>query len=139
MACAYLFGGNSTTQALTSGAQIGLGSAVHGFGGKCRKIIEIAGNAINLNTGGYYDVQVAATVSDNAPGNVTIQAYKDGQPIAIAQGSATIAAADDPASVGLSFGALVDKCSSSSIYFVATASAGDPIVTDIMVTVTKVG
>ena len=51
----------------------------------------------------------------------------------------TIAAANDPASIALSFGALVDKCSSSSIYFVATSSAGNPIVTDIMVTVTKVG
>lgn len=138
MACAYLFAGSSAAQALTSGANVSFGSAIHGFGVACgSRIIGVAGTAINLDPG-YYDVQVAATVTDSDPGNVTLTLYQDGTAIPVATGSEAIAAADDPASIAISAGVVVPRCSTSALTLVVTTSAGAPTVNDIAVTVTKV-
>lgn len=138
MACACLFAGNDATRALTGGANVNFGSAIHGFGVACgSRIIGVSGTAINLDPG-YCDVQIAATVTDSEAGDVTPTLYRDGNAIPVATGSGAIAAAADPASIAIAAGVAVPRCSTSAPTPVVTAGAGTPTVGDIAVTVTKV-
>lgn len=139
MSKAYAFIANNTSQTITGGGVVNPGTAQHGFGKtgcgcSCEYIVQVNGNTINLKEGGYYDIEIGATVSDTTAGNVTLSLYQDGA--LIAQGSETIATANDPASI--SFPAGVKVNCNSVLTLVVTASAGDPIVTDIYSTVKKV-
>lgn len=134
MAKAFAFITNTTTQTLTSGANVTPGTAQHGFGGcGCGYTIQVSGNNINLRNSGYYDVVVGATVSASEAGNVTLALYQDGQQIA--SGTETIAAANDPASI--SFPAGVKVNCSSALTLVVSATVGNPIVTNVYTTVEK--
>lgn len=134
MAKAFAFISNGTSQTITGGGAIAPGTATHGFGCTCGGYtIQVNGTNINLRSGGYYDIDVGATVSDSAVGNVTLTLYQDGQPIA--SGTETIATANDPASI--SFPAGVKVTCSSVLTLVATATAGNPIITNVYTTVEK--
>lgn len=135
MAKAFAFIANNTSQTITGGGVINPGTAVHGFGCTCcDRTIQLSGTNINLRETGYYSVDVGATVSASDAGNVTLSLYQDGA--LVAQGSGTIAAANDPASI--SFPAGVKVNCSSMLTMVVTSTAGDPIVTNIYTTVEKV-
>ena len=135
MAKAFAFIANNTSQTITGGGVVNPGTAVHGFGCTCcDRTIQLNGTNINLRETGYYSVDVGATVSASAAGNVTLSLYQDGA--LVAQGSETIAAENDLASI--SFPAGVKVNCSSMLTMVATATAGDPIVTNIYTTVEKV-
>lgn len=134
MSKAFAFISNSTSQTITSGGVINPGTAQHGFGCTgCGYTIQLNGTNINLRESGYYKVDVGATVSASAAGNVTLSLYQDGA--LVAQGSETIAAANDPASIAFPAGIKVN-CS-SVLTLVVTSTAGDPIVTNIYTTVLK--
>lgn len=136
MSKAYAFIQNKNSQTITGGGVVNLDSAVHGFGCTCcKKIIEVNGNNVNLNAGGYYDVVIGATISATAAGNVTLALYQDGN--LLAQTATAIAAANDPASVVIPVGVLVNNCS-STLAVVASSTAGDPIVGAIQTTIEKV-
>lgn len=134
MSKAFAFISNATSQTITGGGAINPGTAQHGFGCTCcGRTIQLNGTNINLRESGYYDVTVGATVSASAAGNVTLSLYQDGA--LVAQGSETIAAANDPASIAFPAGIKVN-CS-SVLTLVATATAGDPIVTNVYTTVLR--
>lgn len=134
MSKAFAFIANNTSQTITGGGAINPGTAQHGFGCACgTRAIQVNGNNINISCGGYYDIVVGATVSDSEAGNVTLSLYQDGN--LIAQGSEAIAAADDPASI--SFPAGIKVNCTSTLTLVATASAGNPIVTNVYTTILK--
>lgn len=134
MSKAFAFISNTTSQTITGGGVVNPGSAVHGFGCTCcGRIIQLSGTNINLRESGYYMVDVGATVSDTDAGNVTLALYQDGE--LVAQGSETISAANDPASI--SFPAGVKVNCGSVLTLVATATAGDPIVANTYTTVDK--
>lgn len=135
MSKAFAFIANNTSQTITGGGVVNPGTAVHGFGcACCGRTIQLSGTSINLRDGGYYQVDIGATVSASAAGSVTLSLYQDGA--LVAQGSETIAAANDPASI--SFPAGVKVNCNSVLTIVATATASDPIVTNIYTTVEKV-
>lgn len=135
MAKAFAFIANNTSQTITGGGVVNPGIAVHGFGCTCcGRTIQLSGTNINLRETGYYSVDVGATVSASAAGNVTLSMYQDGE--LVAQGSETIAAENDLASI--SFPAGVKVNCSSVLTLVATSTAGDPIVTNVYTTVEKV-
>ena len=135
MAKAFAFIANNTSQTITGGGVVNPGTAVHGFGCTCcGRTIQLSGTNINLRETGYYSVNVGATVSASDAGNVTLALYQDGA--LVAQGSETISAANDPASV--SFPAGVKVNCNSVLTLVVTSTAGDPIVTNIYTTVEKV-
>lgn len=135
MAKAFAFIANNTSQTITGGGVVNPGTAVHGFGCTCcGRTIQLNGTNINLRETGYYSVDVGSTVSASAAGNVTLSLYQDGA--LVAQGSETIAAANDPASV--SFPAGVKVNCNSVLTLVVTSTAGDPIVTNVYTTVEKV-
>lgn len=134
MSKALAFISNNTSQTITGGGVINPGAAAHGFGCTCcERTIQLSGTNINLRETGYYQVDVSATVSASDAGNVTLSLYQDGA--LVAQGSETISAANDPASI--SFPASVKVNCSSVLTLVVTSTAGDPIVTNIYTTVEK--
>lgn len=134
MAKAFIFVANNTAQTITGGGAINPGAAQHGFGCTCgTKTIQVNGNSINLNTSGYYSVDIGAVVTNSEPGNVTLSLYQDGT--LIASGSETISAAADPANISFPAGVLV-KCS-SVLTLVVTASAGNPTVNSVDITIEK--
>lgn len=135
MAKAFAFIANNTPQTITGGGVVNPGTAVHGFGCTCcGRTIQLSGTNINLRETGYYSVDVGATVSASDAGNVTLSLYQDGA--LVTQGSETISAANDPASI--SFPAGVKVNCNSVLTLVVTSTAGDPIVTNVYTTVEKV-
>ena len=135
MSKGYIYISNNTVQTLTSGATVNPGAAQHGFGCVCgQKTISLNNTNINLNAKGYYNVSIAANVSDSAEGNVTLSLYQDGN--LVASNSESIAAADDPASIAFPAGILVNNCS-SVLTLVVTTSAGNPIINSINITIEK--
>lgn len=138
MTKAYLFASNATTQTLTGGGSVDLGNPVHGFGQTCcQKTIDVNGDNITLRECGYYDFDITATVSSSDVADVTIVPYVNGTPVNGVSSSETIAAANDTASVAVTFGVLVPRCSTAIVTLVATASAGNAIVTNVATTVEK--
>ena len=134
MSKAFAFIANNTAQTITGGGVVNPGTAQHGFGCTCcTRTIQLNGTGITLRESGYYQVDVGATVSATAAGNVILSLYQDGA--LVAQGSETIAV-NDAASV--SFPAGVKANCSSVLTLVVTATAGDPIVTNVYTTVEKV-
>lgn len=134
MSKAYSFVANNATQTITGAGTIAPGTARHGFGCVCgNRAITVSGNAINIQGSGYYDVMVGATVSASAAGNVTLSLYQDG--VIVAQGTETIAVANDPESIAFPAGVKVN-CS-SALTLVVDATAGNPIVTNVYTTVLK--
>ena len=134
MSKAYAFIANNVAQTIVGGGPIAPGTAQHGFGCACgNRAINVNGNAINIQSTGYYDVMIGATVTASAAGNVTLSLYQDGA--LIAQGSETIAAANDPASIAFPAGVKVNR--SSALTLVVDATAGNPIVNSVYTTVLK--
>lgn len=135
MAKAFAFVSNNTPQAFTTPTgNVSWGVAQHGFGCACgKKIIAVNGNNINLSSGGYYNIVVGATVTNSEAGDVTLSLYQDGN--LIASGAEAIAAAADPASISFPSGVLVN-CN-STLTLVATASAGNPTVSNVFATIQK--
>lgn len=110
------------------------GTAQHGFGcSGCGYTVQVSGSNINLRSTGYYNIEVGATVTDSASGNVTLALYQDGN--LIAQGSEAIATASDPASIAFPAGVKVSY--SSVLTLIITSSAGNPSVNNIYTTITK--
>lgn len=135
MSKAFAYISNSNSQTITGGGVVNPGTAVHGFGcACCNRTIQLNGTNIDLRESGYYQVDVGATVSATDAGNVTLALYQDGA--LVAQGSETIAAANDPTSISFPAGVKVNCF--STLALVVTATAGDPIVTNIYTTVEKV-
>ena len=135
MSKAFAYISNSNSQTITGGGVVNPGTAQHGFGCTCcNRTIQLNGTNIDLRESGYYQVDVGATVSATDAGNVTLALYQDGT--LVAQGSETISAANDPASISVPAGVKVN-CS-SVLTLVVTSTAGDPIVTNIYTAVEKV-
>lgn len=81
---------NNAGDAVPIGNTVPVGSIIR----RCGKCIDATGSAINLNESGYYDVDVSATFTAAAAGNVTLTLQQDGVPVAGATGTETIATAN---------------------------------------------
>lgn len=134
MSCkAAIYTVNSGTQAVALNGTISLGSIIRRFG--CG--INLNGNGITIDEGGYFDVDATITVSPTAAGTVTVQMLKDGVAVPGATVSGTAAAAGD--FVNIPIDALVRECcpcTGSTLTFVLTAGAGE--ITNIAVKVEKI-
>ena len=134
MSKAFAFVSNNVPQTITGGIAINPGTAQHGFGCTCgSRTIQVNGNNINIAGNGYYTISVGATVSDSDAGNVTLSLYQDGN--LIAQSTETIAAANDPANI--TFPAGVQVNCGTTLTLVATATAGNPIISSVYTTILK--
>ena len=134
MSKAFAFVSNNVPQTIIGSGAIDPGTAQHGFGCTCgSRTIQVNGNNINIAGNGYYTISVGATVSDSDAGNVTLSLYQDGN--LIAQSTETIAAANDPANI--SFPAGVQVNCGTTLTLVATATAGNPIISSVYTTILK--
>lgn len=113
---------NSSTQSLTDGSTINLGSTIRRFGPN----LALSGNAIQIEGAGYYDIEVSTNISSADAGEVTVQAYLNNIAIPGAIATETAAAAGDI--VNLSISALIREgcycCNGlSTLTFVISAGA----------------
>lgn len=129
MSNAAIFAQNATTQTLTSGSPVNLGTAVHGFGNTscCQKIMDMVSGNLVLRECGMYGITMAFAVSASAAATVTLSVYENGVFTGV-QMPTTISAANDAACVVLPIGPRVDKGTSDTISVVATSTAGDIII-----------
>lgn len=77
-----------TPTAVSAGGVIPLGSLVRRYG--CD--ISLNGNAVNITSPGYYDIDASITATLTAAGTVTVTLYKDGAAVPGATASVTGAA-----------------------------------------------
>ena len=116
---------NSGAQTVAVGGTIPLGSVIRRFG--CNA--NLNGNGITIDEQGYYDVDVAVTLTPATAGTVTVTLMRDGVAVPGATASAFTPTADDPVSV--SFHALVRQlgnCSGSTLTLMLTAPQTSTVV-----------
>ena len=128
----FLLTANSTDTTVAAGGVVPLGSAVHGYGSD----IKLNGNAIQLKTPGYYNVDVAVTAAVTGTDSITVTMYLDGVAVSGAEAAATPAAAGEV--VAIAFPWTIRKaccCDVSTVSFVCSGAAS---VQDTIVRVEKV-
>ena len=120
MSCkSALYAAMQTDTAVTAGGVIPLGSLIRRYG--CD--IALNGNAVNLTSTGYYDVDASITATLTAAGTVTVTLYKDGVAVPGATASETGTASG---TVNLNIPALVRQAccvSGSALSLVLTGAA----------------
>lgn len=82
---------NASTQSVADGGAVSLGSVVRRFGCDC----QLSGNAILLDSPGYYDVTATIVAAPTAAGDLTATLYRDGVAVPGATATATATAAGD--------------------------------------------
>ena len=115
---------NQSTQNLTEGSTISLGSVLRRYG--CD--LKLSGNAIEITgKGGYYEISGTITLAPTATGNVTVAAYLDGVQIPSAVATQTIGTANDvvtlPITTTIRKGCNCDGASQLTLVLVDGASA----------------
>ena len=86
---------NTSTQALEENGIISPGSIVRRYGCDC----QLVGNAVFLNTEGYYEADVTVTVVPTEAGVVTVALYEDGVAVPGAVGSMYATTAAQPVTI----------------------------------------
>lgn len=91
MSKSLIYTANPSAQNLTSNSIISLGTVVRRFGPN----LALSGNAIQVQGGGYYEINSTFTVSPSAVGNVTITAFLDGVAIPGATATGSVSTANN--------------------------------------------
>lgn len=81
---------NSAGAAVPVGNTVPVGSIIRRYG----RCIDATGSAINLSEPGFYDVDISATITAAAVGDVIFTLTQDGVPVAGAAATAAIATAN---------------------------------------------
>lgn len=107
---AILYTANVSSQSVTDGDTINLGSVIRRTGSN----INLSGNAIAIQGVGYYDVDVSVTAIPTTTGTMTVSLYKDGVLVPGATSSQATSTAGNP--VSINFGGVVREmcCSETS-------------------------
>lgn len=90
MSKALIYTANTAGAVVPIGNTVPVGSIVRRYG----RCIDATGSAVNLTEAGYYDVDVSATVTAAAAGDVVLALTQDGVPVSGARAVATIATVD---------------------------------------------
>lgn len=121
MSCnSALYCANTSKQPFVEGGTIPFGSIVRRFGGN----VQLDGQNIMLMGSGYYDVEVSATLSPSATGDIAVQLYQDGVAVPGATASATIAAANDFCNLDISCLVRNCGCNCNSVLSLGVDGAG---------------
>lgn len=86
MSKSLIYTANTTGAAVPIGNTVPVGFIIRRYG----PCIDATGSAINLTEAGYYDVDVSATVTAAAAGDVVLAITQDGVPVPGARAAATI-------------------------------------------------
>ena len=112
---------NTSQQTVAVGSVISLGSVLRRFGCNCR----LNGNAIEVEGEGYYIIDVCATATPTAVGNVTISVLRDGVAIPSATATNSVSTAGNsttlPINTTVRLGCKCDGASSLTVVLVAGA------------------
>ena len=120
MSKSAIYTANSSASTVPVGGTVPLGGTVRRFGCNARQ----SGDAINLSGGGYYSIDVSATIAPTAAGSPVLTLLRDGSAVPGARAAATASAAGD--TVCLSFPAMVRLpqcgCTGASLSLVITGA-----------------
>ena len=122
MSCSLIQLVNQSTQDVAVNGVINPGSIVRRYG----QCFNLAGEAVTCMGTGYFAFDATVTVSPTAIGNVTVQAYDNGNPIPGAIASGYAATAETPVTLPI-IATLRKACACagmSSVTFVLTEGAG---------------
>lgn len=134
MSKSLVYTANTSGAAVPIGNTIPVGSIIRRYG----KCIEAAGSAVNIQESGYYAVDVSASVTAAAIGDVVIALTQDGVPVPGARAAATITTATTQ-SVDLGFSAVVRvTCCSNANLSVIVSGTTAPTVQNMAFRVIKV-
>ena len=115
---------NNAGAAVPIGNTVPVGSIIRRYG----KCLDANGSAINLSDPGYYLVNVSATFSAAAVGNVTLALHQDGVLVAGATGTETIATATtENANISLTAIVRVMCCGNSRLSVVVDGTTAPTI------------
>ena len=115
---------NNAGAAVPVGNTVPVGSIIRRYG----KCLDATSSAINLSDPGYYLVNVSATFTAAAAGNVTLSLQQDGVAVAGATGTETIATATtENANIALNAIVRVMCCGNSRLSIVVGGTAAPTI------------
>ena len=125
---------NAAGAAVPVGNTVPIGSIIRRYG----RCIDATGSTINLAEPGYYDVDLSATVTAAAAGNVSLTLRQDGTPVAGATATATIATATTQFENLAITAAIRVKCCGNANLDVLVGGTAAPTVQNMAVRVVKV-
>ena len=115
---------NNAGVAVPIGNTVPVGSIIRRYG----KCLDATGSAINLSDPGYYLVNVSATFTAAAAGNVTLVLHQDGVAVAGATGTETIATATtENANIALTAVVRVMCCGNSRLSIIVGGTTAPTI------------
>lgn len=135
MSKSAIYTANTTTQAVSVGGTLSLGTVIRRFG--CD--LSQNGNSITIdgcNSSGYYDVNASITAAPTAAGAVTVTMFRNGVAVPGATASAAVSTANNP--VALPITAIIrERCcgDDSALTLVLTGTAAN--VSNVAVTVER--
>lgn len=124
---------NQSTQAVTAGSIISLGSVQRRFGCNLR----LSGNGIEINGEGYYTVDANVSVAPTAAGPVTVALFNNGVQIPGAIAFDSVSTAGNPTSLEINTTIRQGCCCDSADNLTCVLVAGAGNVTNISVRVVK--
>ena len=115
---------NNAGATVPIGNTVPVGSIIRRYG----KCLDATGSAINLSDPGYYLVNVSATFTAAAAGNVTLVLHQDGVAVAGATGTETIATATtENANIALTAVVRVMCCGNSRLSIIVGGTTAPTI------------
>lgn len=134
MSKSLIYTANTSGVAVPIGNTVPVGSIIRRYG----KCIDATGAAINVQEAGYYTVDVSASVTAAAAGDVILALTQDGVPVPGARAAATITTATTQV-VNLSFDAVIRvMCCGNANLSVLVSGTATPTVQNMAVRVVKV-
>lgn len=134
MSKSLIYTANTSGAAVPIGNTVPVGSIIRRYG----KCIDATGSAINVQETGYYDVDVSASVTAAAAGDVMLALTQDGVPVPGARAAVTVTTATTQV-VDLSFSAVIRiMCCGNSNLSVLVGGTAVPTIQNMAFRVVKV-
>ena len=133
MAKSLIYTANTTSTAVPIGNTVPVGSIIHRYG----PCVDATGSTINVKEPGYYLVNISATFTAAAAGNVTLTLQRDGVDVSGATATETITtAATESANVGITAIVRVMCCGNARLSVLVGGTAA-PTITNMAIGVVK--
>lgn len=134
MSKSLIYTANTSGAAVPIGNTVPVGSIIRRYG----NCIDATGSAINVQEKGYYEVDVSASVTAAAAGDVVLALTQDGVPVPGARAAATVTTATTQV-VDLSFSAVIRiACCGNSNLSVLVGGTAVPTIQNMALRVVKV-
>ena len=129
-----IYTANTAGAAVPIGNTVPLGSIIRRYG----NCISANGSVINIREPGYYDVDISATFTADAAGNVTLTLLQDGVPVPGATATSTITTATTQVENSAIMATVRVMCCGNSNLSVLVGGTAAPTISNMAVQVTKI-